>query len=56
MDTYLKKNDEHMQDERANLSIILRSINNINILNHNTSRINILNNKNTLRKRGVGTS
>ena len=37
------------------LSIILRSINNNNILNCNTSRINILNNNNTLRKGGVGT-
>ena len=40
---------------KRNLSIILCSFKNNNILNHNTNRISILNNNNTLRKGGVET-
>ena len=39
---------------KNNLSIILRSLNNNNILNHNTSWTSILNNNNTLHKGGGG--
>ena len=39
----------------CNLSIILCSSNNNNILGHNTSQSCILNNNNTLHKGGVGT-